>query len=91
MSSILLEKEPIITQPTFIDRNDIRTNENLVPLKTIDYNSIAEEIVERNETAIDAIVQTQLKTEIVTTPEPSNFSFFSIVKLLGNTLAYSIC
>lgn len=74
MSSILIEhKQPIITQPTFIDRNDMQTNENLIPLKTIDYNSIAEEIVERNESAIDAVVQTHLKTEIVTTPEPSEF------------------
>lgn len=76
MSTLILVKEPMSTQPTFIDRNDIQTNENLVPQKTIDHNSIAEEVHDRNDTAIDVIVQTQLKTEPVTTPEPSKYSSF---------------
>lgn len=75
MSTIILEQQVASTQPTFALKNDILTNENLVPQKTIDYNSIAEEYVERNDTAIDLIMQTSLRTEPVTTPEPRNKLF----------------
>lgn len=72
MTTILLDKEQVGTQPTLSEKDDIQTNENMLPQKTIDYNSIAEEFTDRNDTAIDLIMQTQLKTEPVTTPEPSN-------------------
>lgn len=73
MAVVVLEKVLVSTQPVLPEKNDIHTNENVLPQKTIDYNSIAEEITDQNDTVIDLIMQTQLKTEPITTPEPSNY------------------
>lgn len=72
MPTIIVEQQITSTQSTFALKNDILTNENVVPQKTIDYNSIAEEYIERNDTTIDLILHTSLRTEPVTTPEPRN-------------------
>lgn len=72
MTAVVLEKVLVSTQPVIPDKNEIHTNENVLPQKTIDHNSIAEEYTDQNNTVIDLIMQTQLKTEPITTPEPSN-------------------
>lgn len=72
MTAVVLEKVLVSTQAVFVDKFDVQTNENVLPQKTIDYNSIAEEFTDQNDTVIDVIMQTQLKTEPITTPEPSN-------------------
>lgn len=71
MAVVVLEKVLVSTQPVFPEKFDVQTNENVLPQKTIDYNSIAEEFTDQNDTVIDLIMQTQLKTEPITTPEPS--------------------
>ncbi|XP_055322734.1 uncharacterized protein LOC129578351 isoform X1 [Sitodiplosis mosellana] len=70
MTVVVLEKVLVSTQPVFPEKFDVQTNENVLPQKTIDYNSIAEEFTDQNDTVIDLIMQTQLKTEPITTPEP---------------------
>lgn len=67
----VLEKVLFSTQSVYQEKADDQTNENILPQKTIDYNSIAEEFTDENDTVIDLIMQTQLKTEPITTPEPS--------------------
>lgn len=71
MAVVVLEKVLVSTQPVFPEKFDVQTNENVLPQKTIDYNSIAEEFIDQNDTVIDLIMQTKLKTEPITTPEPS--------------------
>lgn len=72
MTAVVLEKVLVTTQPVYPAKFGIQPNENVLPQKTIDYNSVAEEFTDnQNETVIDLIMQTQLKTEPVTTPEPS--------------------
>lgn len=72
MTAVVLEKVLVTTQPVYPAKFGIQSNENVLPQKTIDYNSVAEEFTDnQNETVIDLIMQTQLKTEPVTTPEPS--------------------
>lgn len=68
---VVLEKVLVSTQSVYLEKADVQTNENVLPQKTIDYNSIAEEFSDQNNTVIDLIMQTQLKTEPITTPEPS--------------------
>lgn len=82
MTAVALEKTLVTQQPSNLSKNlngdgvgdgdsgSIRSKENISPQKTIDYNSIAEEFTEQNGTVIDLIMQTQLKTEPITTPEP---------------------
>lgn len=74
MPVVVMGKVLVSTQSVFPEKFDGQTNENVLPQKTIDYNSIAEEFVDQNDTVIDLIMQTQLKTEPVTTPEPSKYS-----------------
>lgn len=71
MPAVVLETVLVSTQPAIPDKNDIQTNENVLPQKTFDYNSIADDFTDQNGTVIDLIMQTQLKTEPITTPEPS--------------------
>lgn len=78
MAVVVLEKVLVSTQPVYPEKYDIQTNENVLPQKTIDYNSVAEEITDQNDTVIDLIMQTQLKTEPITTPEPSKIDFIAL-------------
>lgn len=82
-TTILLDKEQVSTSPILSEKDDILTNEGLLPQKTIDYNSIADEFADQNNTAVDLVMQTQLKTQPATTPEPSKFvlPFYSFILL----------
>lgn len=78
MTAVVLEKSLVTQQPIPPKKlnggSGASSNENVLPQKTIDYNSIAEEFAEQNDTVIDLIMQTQLKTEPITTPEPRKIS-----------------
>lgn len=75
MTVVVMGNVLVSTQPVLPEKNEIQTNENVLPQKTIDYNSIAEEFTGQNDSVIDPIMHTQLKTEPITTPEPSNLHF----------------
>lgn len=82
MTAVVLEKSLVTQQPILSKKlnggggsSGNPPNENVLPQKTIDYNSITEEFTEQNETGIDLILQTQLKTEPITTPEPRKNSY----------------
>lgn len=78
---VVLEKVLVSTQPVYPEKFDVHTNENVLPQKTIDHNSIAEEFIDQNDTFIDSIMHTQLKTEPITTPEPSTLTLLHGLQL----------
>lgn len=93
MTAVVLEKS-LVTQPPVPPKklnggSGVPSNENVLPQKTIDYNSITEEFAEQNETVIDLIMQTQLKTEPITTPEPRKISNY-VSSLTSFSLAPSL-
>lgn len=72
MAAVVLEKSLVTQQP------NAASNENVVIQEKKDYNSIARE---ENDTVIDLIMQTQLKTEPITTPEPRKIPHLSVSRL----------
>lgn len=73
ITAVVLEKVLVTTHPVVPAKFGLSNSDNVNPQKTIDYNSIAEEFTDQNDTVIDLIMQTQLKTEPITTPEPRMF------------------
>lgn len=90
MTVVVLEKVLVSTQPVYPERFDVQTNENVLPQKTIDYNSIAEEFIDQNDTVIDLIMQTQLKTEPITTPEPSTYLIYLRIWLMFHFIVVAL-
>lgn len=80
---MVLENVLVSTQPVIPEK--LETNENASPQKTIDYNSIVDEFIEQNDTIV---IPTHLKTEPITTPEPSMHThthiFFYIYNICVN-------
>lgn len=78
ITAVVLEKVLVTTHPVLPAKFGSSHTDTVNPQKTIDYNSIAEEFTDQNDTVIDLIMQTQLKTEPITTPEPRMCSFNAI-------------